>query len=102
VARQRRRGRLRARAAYRFATGPAGGDEPGVSGEVRAVRARYRLRLTWQPDDWPTAATLQLTLIASRSGKTALHAHLERLPDAETREQMRAYWRALLERLATA
>ena len=61
-----------------------------------------RLRMTWQPDGWQAPATLQLALSQSGSGKTAIHAHLEKLPDADTREAMRKRWREALERIATA
>jgi uncharacterized protein YndB with AHSA1/START domain len=74
----------------------------GASGEIRVVRPRERLRLTWQADAWPGPATLQLTLAESASGKTTIQAHLERLPDAEAREAMRARWRQALARLASA
>lgn len=42
------------------------------------------------------------TLLESGSGKTAIHAHLEKLPDADTREAMRKRWCDTLERIATA
>jgi uncharacterized protein YndB with AHSA1/START domain len=74
----------------------------GASGEIRVVKPRDRLRMTWQPDGWPAPATLQLTLLESASGKTAINAHLEKLPDAEAREAMRAHWRAVLERVVLA
>jgi hypothetical protein len=38
----------------------------------------------------------------SGSGKTAIHAHLEKLPDADAREAMRKRWREALARIATA
>lgn len=79
---------------------PPGDGTPGASGQIRVVRPGYRLRMTWQPEDWPTPATLQLTVSDLRSGKTALHAHLEKLPDAEAREAMRKRWREALERMA--
>jgi hypothetical protein len=41
-------------------------------------------------------------LSESGSGKTAITAHLERLPDADAREAMRKRWREALERIATA
>jgi len=47
-------------------------------------------------------ATLRLTLSRSRGGKTAMNAHLERLPDADAREAMRDRWRGALERIAPA
>jgi len=58
--------------------------------------------MTWQPDGWAAPATLQLTLLESGPGKTAIHVHLEKLPDAEARETMRERWREALERLAAA
>ncbi|MGH8935230.1 MAG: SRPBCC domain-containing protein [Acidimicrobiia bacterium] len=80
---------------------PPGSDAAGVSGEVRVVKPGDRLRMTWQPQGWPAPATLQLTLLESGSGKTAIHAHLEKLPDADAREAMRQRWREALERIAT-
>ena len=75
---------------------------PGARGEIRVVRPRQRLRLTWQPDGWPSAATLQLTLAEAASGRTAITAHLERLPDASARAAMRTHWSEALERIAAA
>ncbi|MDQ3931607.1 MAG: SRPBCC domain-containing protein [Actinomycetota bacterium] len=79
---------------------PSRDDAHGASGEIRVVKPERRLRMTWQPEDWPTPATLQLTVSESGSGKTAISAHLEKLPDADTREMMRTHWRAVLERIA--
>ena len=81
---------------------PPGHGALGASGEVRVIKPGDRLRMTWQPADWPAPATLQLTLSKSGSGKAAIHIHLEKLPDADTREAMRKYWREALERIATA
>jgi uncharacterized protein YndB with AHSA1/START domain len=75
---------------------------PGLSGEIRVVKPGDRLRLSWQPQEWPAPATLQLTLSETESGKTALQAHLEKLPDAGAREAMRTRWREALERIASA
>ena len=81
---------------------PAATDAPGVTGEVRVVKPGERLRMTWQLEGWPAPATLQLTLSQSSSGKTAIHAQLEKLPDADAREAMREWWRPALGRIATA
>ena len=81
---------------------PPGDDAPGVTGEVRVVKPGDRLRMTWQPEGWPAPATLQLTLSESASGKTAIHVHLEKLPDADARDAMRERWREALERLVAA
>src|SRR5262245_55227539 len=58
----------------------------GVRGEIRVVKPGDRLRMTWQPEGWAAPATLQLTLSESSSGKTAITAHMEKLPDADARE----------------
>jgi uncharacterized protein YndB with AHSA1/START domain len=66
------------------------------------VKPGDRLRLSWQPQEWPAPATLQLTLSETESGKTAIQAHVERLPDVGAREAMRTRWREALERIAAA
>jgi uncharacterized protein YndB with AHSA1/START domain len=71
----------------RYEVSPGNGA-PGASGEVRVVKPGDRLRMTWQPEGWPAPATLQLRLSESGTGKTAIHAHLEKLPDAHAREAM--------------
>ena len=81
---------------------PPGGGDPGASGEIRVVKQEDRLRMTWQPPDWPAPATLQVTLSKTESGKTAITVHLEKLPDADAREAVRERWREALERIAAA
>ncbi|HWB71548.1 MAG TPA: SRPBCC domain-containing protein [Egibacteraceae bacterium] len=81
---------------------PPGDGAPGASGEVRVVKPGDRLRMTWQPEDWPRPATLQLTLSRSGPGKTAINVHLEKLPDAGARAAMRTRWREALERIVAA
>ncbi|MBA3329289.1 MAG: SRPBCC domain-containing protein, partial [Actinobacteria bacterium] len=80
---------------------PAAHGGNRTTGEIRVVRPGNRLRMTWQPEGWPAPATLQLTLLASGAGKTAIHAQLEKLPDTDARDAMRTHWRAALERIAT-
>jgi uncharacterized protein YndB with AHSA1/START domain len=77
-------------------------DVTGASGEIRVVRPGERLRLTWQPNGWAAPATLQVTLAESASGRTTIHVHLEKLPNGEARQSMRAHWREALGRLAAA
>ena len=81
---------------------PAGDGAAGASGEVRVVKPGDRLRMTWQLEGWARPATVQLTLLESGPGKTAIHAQLEKLPDADAREAARGRWRKGLERLAAA
>lgn len=74
----------------------------GATGTVRVVRPGHRLRMGWHPDGWDAPATLQLTLTPSGDGKTVIGFHLEKLPDAQTRERMRHQWRTALERITDA
>jgi uncharacterized protein YndB with AHSA1/START domain len=73
-----------------------------MTGEVEVVKPGDRLRMTWQPEDWPTPAILQVMLTPAAPGRTRLNAHVEKLPDAATREVMRARLHAALERVALA
>jgi uncharacterized protein YndB with AHSA1/START domain len=75
---------------------------PGASGEIRVVKPGDRVRLTWQPEGWAAPATMQLALSRAQSGKTTITAHLEKLPDAEARDAMRAHLREALDRLVAA
>jgi uncharacterized protein YdhG (YjbR/CyaY superfamily)/uncharacterized protein YndB with AHSA1/START domain len=72
---------------------------PGVRGEVRVVKPGQRIRMTWQPDGWKRPATLQLTLVPKSRG-AAFHVHMEKLPDAKTREAMREHWSRVVKGLA--
>ena len=71
----------------------------GTRGEIRSFTPGKHVRLTWQPPHFPIPSTLQVSLIPS-GAKTALRFHQEKLPSAEAREQMRAHWRDVLQKLA--
>jgi len=71
----------------------------GTRGEIRSFTPQKLVRLTWQPPDFATPSTLQVYLEPSGK-KTAVHFHQEKLDSAETREQMRAHWRQVLQGLA--
>jgi len=73
----------------------------GTTGEVRTVAEGERLRTTWHPDRLDEPATLQLTLACPRNaeGRTTLRVHLENLPDATARDDLRTHWQAVLDRL---
>lgn len=71
---------------------------PGVRGEIRVVKPGQRLRMRYQRDGWKTPAVLQVTVTPKANG-ASLHVHMEKLPDAATREAMRAHWTDVLETL---
>lgn len=70
----------------------------GTTGEIRSVRPRDRVRLTWQPEGRPDDATVQVTVTPAASGCT-VRFHTDRLYDGDEREAMRAHWRTVADRL---
>jgi Activator of Hsp90 ATPase homolog 1-like protein len=81
---------------------PAVGDAMAASGEVRVVKPGDRIRMTWQPVGWEAPATVQVTLLESVSGKTAINVLIEKLADAEQRDLARAHWGSALEKIIAA
>lgn len=73
----------------------------GCTGEVRVVRPGERLRITWKPEDWTKASTVQITCVASGEEKTSVRFHQENLPGGEAREEMRDRWKRSLEEIAS-
>lgn len=73
----------------------------GTTGEIRSVRPRDRVRLTWRPVDREQEATLQFALTETPTG-CAIGFHAEHLTSAEDREIVREQLRDVLERLASA
>lgn len=75
--------------------------ENGTVGEIRSFVAGDRVRLTWRPQDWDHDSTVQVRLSGS-GAKTTLRFHQEWLSDAEEREQQRAYWQDVTDRVVAA
>jgi uncharacterized protein YndB with AHSA1/START domain len=73
----------------------------GTVGEIRSFAEGDRVRLTWRPSDWDHDSTVQVRLSGS-STKTTLRFHQEWLSDAEEREEQRAYWQDVTERVVAA
>ena len=69
----------------------------GTVGEIRSYHERYRVRLTWRPEDWDHDTTLQLTVTqAADPANTRLGVHQEWLADAAERERQRAHWQGVI------
>ncbi|NUP25973.1 MAG: SRPBCC domain-containing protein [Nocardia sp.] len=98
-----------------YLTGPAGlacwlgsGAEPapepgapyrtdtGVTGEIRSYRPGDRIRLTYGP------TTVQVALTAATGDRTRLRFHQERMSSPGQREQQRAYWQQVMDRIDAA
>ena len=73
----------------------------GTVGEVRSYVENDRVRLTWRPSDWDHDSTVQVRL-SGAGAKTTLRFHQEWLADAEEREEQRAYWQDVTERVVAA
>jgi uncharacterized protein YndB with AHSA1/START domain len=84
-----------------LAKGESYETEDGTVGEIRSVRPRDRVRLTWRPADRDQEATLQFALRETPTGCT-IGFHAEHLVSAEDREAMRARLRGVLDRLGSA
>jgi len=64
----------------------------GVHGTIRSFTENQRVRLGWQPDDWPHDTTLQVTLKEAATG-TTIGFHHEKLADREERKMMLGHWK---------
>ena len=63
-------------------------------GEIRSLRPRDRVRLTWQPADRHDHATVQIAVRSAATGCT-IRFHTERLDSSDEREHMRSHWKAI-------
>lgn len=67
----------------------------GVRGTIRSYTDEYRVRLGWQPADWPHETTLQLTVKEAATG-TTVGFHQEKLADREERKLLLGHWKAVI------
>lgn len=74
----------------------------GTVGEIRSYVENDRVRLTWRPGDWDHDSTVQVRLSGATGTKTTLRFHQEWLSGAEEREEQRAYWQDVTERVVAA
>ncbi len=73
----------------------------GVRGTVRSYSEDAKIRLTWQPSDWPHDTTLQLT-VKEAPGGTTIGFHHERLAGRDERRMMLGHWKNVVADLADA
>jgi len=72
--------------------GAAYATADGVSGVIRSYTANQRMRLSWQPDDWPHDTILQVTVKESATG-TTIGFHHDHLADRDERKMMLGHWK---------
>ncbi|MCU1577820.1 MAG: activator of Hsp90 ATPase 1 family protein [Rhodoglobus sp.] len=71
----------------------------GVRGTIRSFTEGYRVRLSWQPLDWPHDTTLQVT-VKEAAGGTTIGFHHDRLADRDERKMMLGYWKSVATAIA--
>lgn len=64
----------------------------GVRGVVRSYTDAAKVRMSWQPDDWPHDTLLQVTVKAAETG-TTVGFHHEKLADRDERRMMLGHWK---------
>ena len=72
--------------------------DDGHSYELRSIEPGRRMRFRRTDGDSGQRSTVQLTLLPAKTG-TALHFHHEGLNDGEHREEMRAHWRRIADKI---
>lgn len=72
--------------------------DDGTTGQIRSLRERDRVRLTWQPAGRPDHATVQVAVAPAKRG-CLIRFHTERLYDSDERERMRNHWRRVADRI---
>ena len=66
----------------------------GVRGSIRSFTEGLRVRLSWQPDDWPHDTILQVTVKPAATG-TTIGFHHEKLADRDERRMMLGHWKTV-------
>lgn len=70
-----------------------------VEGEFRVVKPYGHIRLTWRPEDWQKASTIQVRVIPTNSCKTVISFHQENLMGEKEREIMHQRWSKVIEEI---
>lgn len=68
-------------------------------GEIRSYEEGSLIRMTWQPDEWNFASTLQIRVMEAKKGAT-ISIHHEKLQNGGQREAMRRRWSGVLDKLS--
>ncbi len=87
-------------ARFSLAEGNRYSTSEGIKGEIRVVKPKHRVRLTWQIPGMERPATLQITLVETVNERTSFRVHLEHLPSQKWRYKMRSHWQDVPSRLS--
>ena len=69
----------------------------GVRGELRVLKWKSHLRLTWKPEFWARASTIQVRVI-SKGVKSTIAFHQEHMPDSVAREERKIFFCEVLDK----
>ena len=81
-----------------FAEGARYELSDGSRGEIRVFSPYSHLRITWQPQGWSRASTIQLRVIP-KENKTVVAFHQEHIPGPKERAERREHYKAALDNL---
>lgn len=70
----------------------------GIEGHVSVFKPHSHIRLTWKRKDWENTSRVQVRVIKAKD-KTTISFHQEKLLDKAQREEMKAYWQDILDKL---
>jgi len=66
---------------------------------IRVYNELSHARLTYKRKDWENTSTLQMRIMAAKTG-TTISIHQEKLADDSQREEMRLHWEKVLGKIA--
>lgn len=72
--------------------------EKGIIGYVRVFKPNSHIRINWQKMNWTNLSTVQLRVIGNKE-RTTVSFHQEKLVDSEQREEMKAYWNQVVNKI---
>lgn len=63
--------------------------QEGIEGKIKIFKPSSRIRLTWKKKEWQNTSTLQIRVIATKTGAT-ISFHQEKLQDNNQRAEMKS------------
>ncbi|RVU00616.1 ATPase [Mucilaginibacter limnophilus] len=70
-----------------------------VSGTIKVVKPYSHIRMRWKRADWDNTSTLQVRVLDAK-GKATISFHQEQLQDSKQRDEMKAHWQKVLEKIS--
>jgi uncharacterized protein YndB with AHSA1/START domain len=71
----------------------------GTEGVIRVFKPFSHIRMTWKKKGWENVSTLQVRIMDAAKGKATVSFHHEKLLNNEQREEMKAHWDHVLDKI---